>query len=125
MMQGISLIVIVEDVLSEAVVKKMFLATGRDFYVPSTLKFNKDEIKNKINGFNKSAKGHPYFVLTDQDTANRCPPNAIRELPTAIHPNLLYRFAVMEVEAWVMADKKRVCQFLVHSLEQNPNRPGL
>ena len=54
------------------------------------------------------------FILFSriQDTADRCPPNAINEIPGPVHPNLMYRFAVMEIESWVMAHREAISDFL-------------
>lgn len=122
-MQGISLIVIVEDFLGQCVTEKI-LAVAGNYDVQSILTWDKHKIKKRISGINQSAKGHPYFVLTDQDTLDRCPVAAIKELPTTLHHNLMYRFAVMETEAWIMADRKGLAKFLsvrASSVPENPD----
>ncbi len=108
----VQLILIVEDQLSEAVAKKLLQSTGRDHEVVNTLRWNKDTIRKRIQGINRSAAGFRYFVLTDQDVRGRCPPAAIYELREPLHPNLLYRFAVLEIESWVLAHRQAVANFL-------------
>ena len=115
------LILIVEDLLSEAVATKIIEKTERNFEIVNTLSWNKDEIKGRINDINNAARNQVYFVLTDQDTNDRCPPNAIKELPGQVHSNLLYRFAVMEIESWVMAHREAISEFLSVPLNRIPN----
>lgn len=114
------LVLIVEDALSEAVARKILISSNKGYEVATVLSWNKDTIINRIGNINKAAAGFKYFVLTDQDTADRCPPDAIRELPGAIHPNLLYRFAVMEIESWVMAHREAFSTFLRVPLSRIP-----
>lgn len=117
----IYLTLIVEDSLSEVVARKMLAATGRDYEVTTVLSWNKDKIRDNIRNINKSANSYIYFVLTDQDTNDRCPPQAISEIPDPIHPNLLYRFAVMEIESWVMAHRDAISSFLSVPINRIPN----
>ncbi len=108
----IHLILIVEDQLSDTVARKMLEETGKNYEVANVVIWNKDKIKKEIKQINKAANNQVYFVLTDQDTNNRCPPDAIRELPGPVNQNLFYRFAVMEVESWVMAHRESISKFL-------------
>lgn len=120
---SIPLTLIVEDQLSEAVAVKALMESGKNYEIAGTCRWSKDKIKNKIASINESATGHPYCVLTDQDTPSPCPPTAIRALQGAMHPNLLYRFAVMEIESWVMADREGIADFLSVSLNRIPREP--
>ncbi|MFM2062847.1 MAG: hypothetical protein RLZZ507_2517 [Cyanobacteriota bacterium] len=62
--------------------------------------------------FNHAAKGTPYIVLTYLDRAE-CPLELIQEwLPYPKHPNLLFRIAVKEIEAWLLADHESFAKFL-------------
>jgi hypothetical protein len=61
-------------------------------------------IKNNIRGFNNAAKGCPFFILTDLDNTD-CAPTLIRNwIREPLHQNLIFRVAVREVEAWLLAD---------------------
>lgn len=117
---SIHLTLIVEDRLGEAVAGRMLDSAGRGYLAPPALRWNKDTIRERIGNINKSAQGSPYFVLTDQDTIYRCPPLAIGELPEAVHPNLLYRFAVMEIESWILAHREEISRFLSVPLNRIP-----
>ena len=103
----------VEDALSEAVLRKLLAESGQNYFVG--ISYNRGGygyLKRTIAGFNNAAKGTPFLVLTDLDTAN-CPPDLIRTwLPGVKHPNLLFRVAVREVEAWLLGDNDAIASFL-------------
>jgi len=95
----------VEDQLSEAVLRKILHYSKRPYVVGTCYsRGGFGYLKKTIAGFNSAAKGTPFIVLTDLDTAE-CPPALIREwLPHRKHPNLVFRVAVREVESWLLAD---------------------
>ena len=113
-MQIISIHIAVEDVLSEAVVRKLLSESSINYYIGSCYgKIGFGYLKNKINGFNNAAKGNPFFVLTDLDTSFNCPPELIANWITGDkNPNLIFRVAVKEVESWLLADGKNFSSFL-------------
>ncbi len=111
-MTPIHLVLITEDQLSEVVAKKILAETNKNYRIENVLIWNKDKIKGKIKEINRASKGYAYLVLTDQDSRDRCPPDAVKELPEPVHPNLLYRFAVMEIESWIMAHRTAIAKFL-------------
>jgi hypothetical protein len=102
-----------EDVLSEMVLRKLLCCSAIDYLVGQTLPANGyGWIKKKIKGLNAAAKGMPYLVLTDLDT-HECAPVLIREwLDVPKHPNLLFRVAVREVEAWLLGCREAFAAFL-------------
>jgi len=103
---------VVEDSLSEAVLRKLLAKSQRQFAVGTCYcQGGFGYIKNKIMGFNLAARGTPFLVLTDLDQAT-CPPELLDQwLPTSKHPNLIFRIAVREVEAWLLADQKGFARF--------------
>lgn len=102
----------VEDILSEAVLRALLRRSERPYAVGRCyMRSGSGYIKKTINGFNNAAKGTPYLVLTDLDAVS-CAPQLIRQwLPTP-HPNLIFRVAVREVEAWLMAHRTAFAKFL-------------
>ena len=111
----------VEDQLSEAVLKKI-LSTAEDRFLVSKCysRGGFGYLKKNIAGFNNAAKGIPFLVITDLDTST-CPPALIREwLPYPKHPNLLFRIAVREVEAWLLADCNGFARYLGIAIEGIP-----
>lgn len=120
-MTVINLILIVEDPLGEAVANALLEQTGKNYQIKNRLFLGKSEIRANINALNESSKGFPHFVLTDQNSAHDCPPTEISKwIKGPKNPNLIYRFAVMEVESWVMAHRKAFTKFLSVPLNRVP-----
>ncbi len=103
----------VEDELSEAVLRAILRQSGRSFAVGAVYRQGGfGYLRTTVKGFNYGAKGTPYFLLTDLDE-NECAPTLIREwLTVPLHPNLIFRVAVHEVEAWILADREAFSHFL-------------
>ncbi|MBD3340936.1 MAG: hypothetical protein GF353_17640 [Candidatus Lokiarchaeota archaeon] len=116
-----SIILAVEDPLSETVAKEMLNQSDNDFYVTNCLgKRGFGYIKAKIDSFNKAAKSLPFLILIDQDYG--CPPEKIRLwLSQKPNPNLIFRVAVMEIESWVMADREAFAKFLSIPISRLPS----
>ena len=111
----------VEDQLSEAVLKKILsIAEDRFLVAKCYSRGGFGYLKKNIAGFNNAAKGIPFLVITDLDTSE-CPPALIREwLPYTKHPNLLFRIAVREVEAWLLAVCNGFARYLGIAIEGIP-----
>jgi hypothetical protein len=85
----------------------------------------------------RAAKFHPLatddsgvLVLTDfRDTAEDCLPSALRAylLDALPHPaaSFLLRFAVNELESWLMADRQNLADFMGVSAGKIPQKPEL
>jgi hypothetical protein len=114
----------VEDDLSEKVLRRLLIDSGRSFPVSHVInRGGYGYLKSKIDGFNKSAKGLAFLVLTDLDK-HACPPALIQEwLSGPISPNLIFRIAVREVEAWILGDRDNFSRFLGISADQVPANP--
>lgn len=120
-MTDIPINLVFEDTLSEAVLKEMLKQSQRPFSVGNCLnQRGYGKIKKIISGLNYAAKGMPYLVLTDLDNAE-CPLVIISEwLTQPKHPNLLFRIAVKEVEAWLLAHREAFAEFLGISVSLIP-----
>ena len=120
-MSDIHINLVFEDALSEAVLKQMLKQSQRPFSVGQCLnQRGYGKIKKIISGLNYAAKGMPYLVLTDLDNAE-CPLVIISEwLTQPKHPNLLFRIAVKEVEAWLLAHREAFAKFLGISVDLIP-----
>jgi hypothetical protein len=103
----------VEDELSEAISREILRQSGRPFAVGAAYRRGGfGYLRANVGGFNHGAKGTPYLLLTDLDKT-ACPPTLIREwLRVPLHPNLIFRVAVREVEAWILADREAFARFL-------------
>jgi len=112
-----------EDVVSEAVIQRVLRECEQE-YAAATV-YNRGGnayLKRTISGFNNAAKGTPFLVLTDLDKYE-CPAALISDwLERPRHPNLLLRVAVAEVEAWLLADRKGIAEFLGVRAELVPDQ---
>jgi hypothetical protein len=104
----------VEDALSEAVVRKIVATIRPDLTLYQVLRKNgQGYIRSRIRELNRTAQKVPVLVLVDLDRPQPCPADLIQELLPIPHaPKLLFRVAVMEVESWVMADRKLFAKFI-------------
>jgi hypothetical protein len=115
---------VVEDELSEAVVRRVLQQVRVGYavgtcYRPGGFGY----IRRKIRAFNQAARHCPYLVLTDLDKGECAPALIERWLNEAPHPNLLFRVAVREVESWLLADAKGFARFLGISAQHVPSDP--
>jgi hypothetical protein len=112
-MTPIPITLVVEDDLSEAVAKRLISLSRNEFYVgPTYGRVGFGYIKTRLRGFNRAARSTPFLVLADLDTA-ACPPVVIADWfhGDQRHPNLLFRLAVREVEAWLLAHREAFAAF--------------
>ena len=120
-MSGESIILAVEDVLGEAVSIRILTSLGIAVSQRLGLK-GKGYLQNKADSLNRTARGFPVFMLADQDTPNPCPPQLIQSWIKGIpHPHFFLRVAVMEVESWIMADRRGVADLLAIPLSRIPH----
>lgn len=103
----------VEGTLDEQVLRKILRQAGRGYAIGTTHGHRGfGYLRRTIHGFNCAAKGTPFAVLTDLDKET-CPAALIRAwLPQPKHPNLIFRVAVREVEAWLLAHREAIARFL-------------
>ena len=119
-MKDISIILVVEDSLSETVARKILNQSSKNYYISTCLcKGGFGYIKKKINIFNKASRAMPFLIIVDQDTG--CPPDKIKQWFTHdVNPNLIFGIAVMEIESWVMAHRKAFADFVKIPLNSLP-----
>ena len=106
----------VEDRLSEAVAKRLLADYAPDMPVTGTEGLNGfGQLKAKLPSFNMIARyREPVLIITDLDNPASCPVALIQEWRQNLvfEPGLLFRVAVMEIEAWLIADRSRLAQWL-------------
>ncbi|MQX36395.1 DUF4276 family protein [Roseospira navarrensis] len=96
-----------EDALSEAVAERLLLETGQHLEIAGRLGgTGSGYLSKNLQKFIQMAHAFPVFLLTDLDRIE-CPPSLVaswckgRSLPKG----LVFRVAVRETEAWLMADR--------------------
>jgi hypothetical protein len=80
-------------------------------------------LRTRVEGWNRAAQGCPFLLLTDLDQG-ACPATLIAEwLKQPRHPNLLFRVAVREIEAWLLADATNFAAFTQVDAGRIPPEP--
>lgn len=111
----------VEDTVSEAILQKILSKYTKTYSAgPCYCRGGFGYLKKNIRNFNLAAKNTPFIILTDLDEAECAPAKIKAWLPGSKHPNLLFRIAVREVEAWVLADRENFASFLAVSKDNIP-----
>lgn len=112
----------VEGVVDEAVARRLINFVGASV---STIygRNGKNNLRERINGFNRAATHAPWFVLVDLDNEDQCaPPMRTIWLPQASR-YMCFRIAVREIESWLIADRERLAQFLRVPISRVPRNP--
>jgi hypothetical protein len=114
----------VEDRLSEDVLRKLVESSERQFAIGTCYcRGGFGYLKSKIAGFNAAAERTPFLVLTDLDRCE-CAPSLIADwLPKRRSSNLMFRIAVREVEAWLLADRRGLADYLGIAEASIPRNP--
>ena len=112
----------VEGPTDEAVVRRLLVECG----LPEPRVYGRQgraAIRKSLEGYNAAAKLSPWVVLVDLDTDAECVPTLVADwLPSPSVP-MCFRVAVREVEAWLLADAKRLSAFLSVSPARLPHAP--
>jgi hypothetical protein len=103
----------IEDELSEIVLRAIVAHVDRDYWIGTAYGHSGfGYLRKTVAGWNAAARGKPFLLLTDLDDWV-CPSALIQGWLGALpHPNLVFRVAVREVEAWLLADRTNFAQFL-------------
>ena len=114
----------VEDDLSEAVARRLLQHANRGYDVGAVYGGRGfGDLKRNIRGWNSLSKTFPFLLLTDLDQTP-CPPMLKNDwYPYPYHPNLIFRVAVREVEAWLLADASGFAAYLGVSKDIVPPKP--
>lgn len=117
------MIAAVEDFLSEAVVRKLVGEIRPDLTISVVMRKNgRGFIQGRARDLNRTARSVPVFILADLDRPEPCPADLIASwLGAPPAANLLFRIAVMEIEAWIMADREAFTSFLGVPLHRIPS----
>ncbi|MFZ1641226.1 MAG: hypothetical protein WAV07_07250 [Candidatus Contendobacter sp.] len=109
----IEIAIATEDALSEALLETLLYRSGRPVHIAQ--RFRRQGfgyLKRQMPVFNQIAHWRPVLVLTDLDQGE-CAPQVRRDwLRQPPAPNLLFRVAVRESEAWLLADGEAFAAFI-------------
>lgn len=81
-------------------------------------------LRNRVPSFQEMGRFMPVLMLTDLDKA-RCPSKLIKEWLGAAKPSagFFFRICVQEVEAWLMAHREAMSDFLHLPISRIPSDP--
>jgi hypothetical protein len=115
--------VIVEDILSQAVMQRLLDHIGLREAPTFRVMRGNGKIREGIQKFSAASRVSPHIVLTDLDRFP-CPPALIKQWNIGRLPEtMLLRVAVHEVEAWLMADRAGFAGYLQVAQEKVPFDP--
>ena len=103
-MNPIPINLVSEDQVSEFVMRKLLEEANKFQLGYSYSESGFGYIRKNMTGWNQASKGCPFFVLTDLDQTDCAPTLKADWLSVKQNPNLIFRVAVKEVEAWLLAD---------------------
>jgi hypothetical protein len=97
-----------EDPLSEAVAKRLVgQFTNFKIGLPPLGRKGNGHLRANLKSYFEIGKREPFLLITDLDQI-KCPPNLISSWKRSVNipapDNFLFRVAVREVEAWILAD---------------------
>lgn len=113
-----------EDELSEVVLTRLLVFTNRAYSIGTAFRRGGyGYLKRTIEGWNRAAASRPMMILTDLDKAP-CASKLISDwLEQPVHPNLVIRIAVREVESWLLADSRGLATYLRVNARLIPEHP--
>lgn len=119
-------LLVVEDELSGFVLRKLVEELGNGLSVHSVqIMGGFGKIQTGIQRFKNASNVTPHIVLTDLDT-RVCAPRLLKDWGVdSVTKNMLFRVAVREVEAWLLADREGVAQYLNLPLAKMPQHPDI
>lgn len=117
-----SIFAVIEGDTDEPVVRKLLGDAGLDVAHVYDMG-GKSQIDKRLKDFNDSAKGSPWFVLRDLDRDADCAPTFLRMVKLRKARWMVFRLAVRELEAWLLADHEGLSDFMKISPSLIPARP--
>lgn len=112
----------VEGPVDEAVLRKVLDQAGATLY-PLHITNGKQELLRRLAGFNRAAQSAPWVVLVDLDRSADCAPLARLNWLPAPAALMHFRIVVRAVEAWLLADREAVADYLGVPLARIPTDP--
>lgn len=114
MTEPASLILAVEDEPSAALARRLVRTYRRDVVLSRVIVARGyGKLRVQARAYNEASRHTPFFPLTDLDRAN-CAPGLVEEwlAGSSREASFLFRVAVREVEAWLLADQAGIAKLL-------------
>lgn len=108
------MIIAIEDIVGDAVARRLVSTVRPDLEIKSSIgNRGKGYLKGRARELNRTSRSIPVLLLIDLDTREPCPAELIPSwVPGGAQANMLFRAAVMEVESWLLADRKGMAGYL-------------
>ncbi|MFT3886071.1 MAG: hypothetical protein QM724_11780 [Flavobacteriales bacterium] len=112
-MNPLHVVLVYEDELSAAVLRRLLAASNRNFVVSREVHARGyGAMKRDVRKYEQASQVLPHIILTDLDRVE-CPSVLLSQWKLNSQPGrLVFRVAVREIEAWVLADRNGVADFL-------------
>lgn len=101
----------VEGTTDDAAVRRVLAHCGIE-PGPIHVRGGKPAVLDKIDGYRRASEHGPWLVLMDLDADHSCAPSALEGLGMNPTESFHLRFAVHQLEAWLLADRSNLAQFL-------------
>ena len=114
-----------EDLLTASVIKRLVNEFNDKITITQEINAHGfGKIKRDILKYNNAAKNKPFIIITDLDK-KECAVSLIEDWfnNTEKEPELIFRVAVKEIDAWILADKKGIAKTLNISPDIIPSEP--
>jgi hypothetical protein len=123
--ESVRIVLVVEDEVSRAVMERLMLESGRQFVLalPPRVCRGAGNIFRDLPRYRNACKAVPHIILVDLDKAT-CAPGLRNEWGLGtVPPALLFRIAVREVEASLLADRQGFSEYLLVPQSKIPTNP--
>ena len=114
-----------EDLLTASVIKRLVNEFNNKITITQEINAHGfGKIKRDILKYNNAAKNKPFLIITDLDK-KECAISLIDDWfsNTKKESELIFRVAVKEIDAWILADKKGIAKALNISSDIIPSEP--
>jgi hypothetical protein len=109
----------VEGMTDEMVLRSLIATVGAE---PGTIvdMRGKDRLKKHLNAYNQASHYSPWCILLDLDRDADCAPSLCTHLLPERGTWMCFRVVVRSIEAWLMADRAHLAQFLSVAMARIP-----
>lgn len=112
----------VEGRVDEVVCRRIIASSGFEVG-PVHVKHGKSKLLAQLPNYALAAKHTPWLALADLDQDFECAPGFLETYRHLDLEHLLFRVAVRQVEAWLLADRSAIAEFLAVSEALVPLHP--
>lgn len=112
----------VEGITDEPVLRKLIEFSGGQVG-PIYGKNGKSALKTRVRAYNEAAQHSPWVILADLDHDADCGPTLKTEWIPMLSPQMCFRVAVRETEAWLLADRQRFASYFSVQVTRIPQYP--